>query len=75
MFCHGSIFEKFFNVVVNRCLDSLTLPGILCTTKSTRIFISGFVVGLSNNKNTSKRTSNSHSLVSCIESIINFLKS
>ena len=67
MFCHGSIFEKFFNIVVKRCLDSLTLPGILCRTKITRIFLSGFVVGLSKNKNTSKRTLNSHSLVSCME--------
>lgn len=43
MFCHGNIFEKFLNVLVKRCLDSLTLLGVLCTTKSTRSFFSGFV--------------------------------
>ena len=41
MFCHGNIFEKFLNVLVKRCLDSLTLLGVLCTTKSTRSFFLG----------------------------------
>lgn len=38
MFCYGNIFEKFLSVLVKRCLDSLTLLGVLCTTKSTRSF-------------------------------------
>lgn len=53
MFCHGNIFEKFLNVLVKRCLDLLTLLGVLCTTKSTRSFFSGFV--------------DRHSLISCVE--------
>lgn len=53
MFCYGNIFEKFLNVLVKRCLDSLTLLGVLCTTKSTRSFFSGFV--------------DRHSLISCVE--------
>lgn len=53
MFCHGNIFEKFLNVLVKRCLDSLTLLGVLCTTKSTRSFLCGFV--------------DRHSLISCVE--------
>lgn len=53
MFCHGNIFEKFLNVLVKRCLDSLTQLGVLCTTKSTRSFFSGFV--------------DRHSLISCVE--------